>query len=615
MPDSWDTMDMKDFFLSKNFGNFGKFGNFGLPEIPTPPTSVMKLTPSIQLLRADGYDRGGGKMAVDVIIKNPENASLVIGIDILSSDLPPRVIYSKGPICVPPTATSGCSIWRLDGIEFEDPFRAVAYRCISGPNCGAPSCAQFGSIADSTVIGTIVRWDGRIPDWSAVPISSECAPCTPMFECEQPLNGYEYDKCTQQRRLASRCVSIKKDSCLTVNTYNTPPFKKGENVSIYGVLEECGIIYAPDINGVPLRLKIKLDSITVFEGTVMTEKYTIPVLGKNWGYIWTVPDTVAGVDTSGKNVTVEAFYDGSDIYKPIFKTSTIGYIETKPITPAPTALTLNVDKTNIVSGDLVKFSGSYKPLSKINIFIEGVIRSHIIDTVTDSLGKYSVSAILTSEDTVTIKVGACPLSIVPGVECELYGDLSNYVNIVVNKIPPVTFTLSVDKTKIVSGDLVKFSGKYKPNSKINLFIEGTIRSHIIDTVTDSLGAYKADAVITIEGDNIITLKIGACPPSTVPGVECEIYGDRSNLVDIVVSPLVVTPPPPPGMKWKCTDKPDYKCIQATDGKYSTLEECKKACVPCKADETEIMGQCISSGVLTAGILIGLGAVVLITRRK
>lgn len=51
--------------------------------------------------------------------------------------------------------------------------------------------------------------------------------------------------------------------------------------------------------------------------------------------------------------------------------------------------------------------------------------------------------------------------------------------------------------------------------------------------------------------------------------------------------LIVTDP----LKWKCYGSPDYQCIQATDGTYTTQTECQAACIP----PSNIIIEAVSTG--------------------
>ncbi len=104
----------------------------------------------------------------------------------------------------------------------------------------------------------------------------------------------------------------------------------------------------------------------------------------------------------------------------------------------------------------------------------------------------------------------------------------------------ITMTLQSDKMSITSGDTVSFYGTYKPNSDINIFIEGTIKTHITSVKTNSLGNYNVSA--KLESSSYIRLQIGACSDGSI-GIECNLLSpDKSNYVYIDIYPQSTTPP-------------------------------------------------------------------------
>lgn len=586
----------------------------------------------VEVKASVGYMQSDGRMTIDTLVKNTDTSSLVIAFDFYSTDVPRRYLTSVS-YCIPPFGTSGCVNVRIGNIPFKDPYIVQVRRCISGPNCGANSCTTFSGIVDSSFTGEVVRYDGVIPSQATYTVPSDCVPCQPSWSCESPLNGYEYERCTGQRRPNPACATVtvlnmtgvtaelsvsdlfpgsqgwvrinvtatgsgnlsilvdnvqlltdgplnfgttpftvtylqqlspgtknicvqaiggnkvctsivvpspvvRKDSCLTINTRNTPPFSKGENIAIYGVLEECGLIVAPDINNAPITIKIKIDSTEVKSYSMTT--YVSTSIGENWSYVWPVPAIYGtGLDTAGKNITVEVYYYGDATHNPIATSKVIGTIAAPPLPPTP--LTMSTDKTSIVGGDKITIHGTYKPNEIINIYYQTVVvgiaapcKNHLAQVVTDSTGTYSTTMAIEVYVPGTIRIGACtpPLLSVLCIDC---GDVySNTVDVQVSYIPPTPFVLKADKVSITSGDAVTFSGSYKPNTLINIFVEGVLRNVITQVTTDSSGNFSKSAPVTIEGN----IQVKACLPSSIPGIVCDPLGDISNTINMAVTKLI-----------------------------------------------------------------------------
>lgn len=636
---------------------------------------IHKMSPDVKIIDAVGYEQPNGLMTADIVVKNSDPSSLVLGFDFYSTDATPVSMGPRYVACVPPWSTNGCVMLRMTNLTRKDPFVVYVYRCISNPVCGGPSCSQFSSLTDSSFRG-IVLYTG-VPSTYQGTLPTECTPCVSSWVCEQPLNGYEYDSCTQTRRLNPICNPTTKSSSLSVNTYNTPPFSKGEHVVFYGILEETGIIINPDINGVPLHIKIQIVGTTVndtyvttsvltwdknwsyvwtvpytyagidpagkpvkiivsFAGNetyqpVTTEKsYTIAgtantqsqislyarqtspfnkgdnigfygvleeaafpyidiigvpanieikvgdvvttaetvttysslIWGQNYQYVWKVPDTVGGVNTSGKPVTITASFAGNSTYQPSSITKNYAIALT---TPVPT-ITLSANKTSINSGDMVTFTGHYIPNTKVNIVIDWIPSIILTSTTTDSNGDFTITKQVISNITQTLLISACNESSIPLVACG--SDQSSKISIAVVAVSPTPFSITTDKTSITSGNTVTFSGKYKPNIKINIFIESSIkRTHITDVNTDINGNFSKTVVLI--SDVAATWAIAACDPGTLV-TECAITGGLSNYVNITIAPA-------PIIKYKCSGAPDYTCSQAADGPYTTLADCQAGC--------------------------------------
>lgn len=310
----------------------------------------------VQILAAKGYDKGYGKIDIDVALYNDSPSDLVVAVDFVSTDATP-VGMGRVWVCVPPKSGSvGCLLVRAGGMALKDPFRAIVYRCISSPNCAAQSCATASNVPDSSIYGE-VAWGESEPSIAFNGIApAGCISCTEDWQCEgPPLNGYEYDRCTQQRRPASRCNPIitKKPSTLTISSRNYSPFKIGETVAFYGILEETGYVYNPDINGAPVRVVIRVGGTTVVDTTTTTYSSTSP--GENYQYKWTVPSSVSGASIYGKDVIVAVSFAGNDSYNSATATSSTYYIEGKPA--AVCTISLNKPASTLEIGQQMTFSG------------------------------------------------------------------------------------------------------------------------------------------------------------------------------------------------------------------------------------------------------------------
>lgn len=275
---------------------------------------IYSMSPEVMILDAAGYEQPDGKLTVDLLVKNSDPNTLVIGFDFYSTDTTP---VSMGPIyraCVVPWSTNGCVTFRVTGLLRKDPFIVHALRCISNPDCTTANCSQFSSIWDSTLTRT-VSYTGVPPTYQGI-IPTECTPCVSQWVCEQPLNGYEYDSCTQQRRSNQACNSTLTTSTISLNTDKTSPFNKGDVVTFYGILEESGTLLGLDINGVPIKIKIQISGITILDTYITTSAIASD---RNWQYTWTVPPTYAGVDTAGRPITVTVSFSGDTSHQPSSK--------------------------------------------------------------------------------------------------------------------------------------------------------------------------------------------------------------------------------------------------------------------------------------------------------
>jgi hypothetical protein len=269
-------------------------------------------------------------------------------------------------------------------------------------------------------------------------------------------------------------------------------------------------------------------------------------------------------------------------------------VNPKPVVP----LTFYTDKTLVADGENLTIFGEYKPNTQINIYYQTLVagvavplRNHFAVVNTDSTGKYLTTMVMSVSIAGTIRMGACSLG---GFGFECGSDLSSTIDITVTAAAPTAFTLAANKSSIKSGDIVTFTGKYSPNTKINIYVDTVPKIHITTATTDINGNYSTSAKLT--STIVTTVNISACTVSAVPGVECEIGGATSNMISISISPPGVTPPPE--LKWKLN--PDLSCTQPTDG--SGTYDTKEACL-LEAEKQK--------GGISPGVIVGIAAIAVV----
>lgn len=391
----------------------------------------------------------------------------------------PRRYLGTVSSCIQPFGTSGCINVRAVGIPFKDPYFVQIRRCISGPNCAANSCGTFSGIVDSSFTGEVVRYDGVIPSEATYTVPSDCAP---------PPTGLNITNVTAELSTASGFPGTQ--GWTRINVTATGSGMLSISVDNVQLLTDGPLNFGP----------------TPFTVTYLQQ-----------------------LAVGTRNICVQAI--GGNKVCAIF------------VVPGAAVFTLTTDRTTMVAGQSAIFSGLYKPYTTINIFIEGVVRTHLVQVNTDAFGTYSGVATI---DTIgTLQIGACTAGGLYIYECSILPDKSNYVTINVTSVPPpVTFTLTVDKTSITSGDKVAFFGGYKANTSINIYWQTVLagvavpyKNHLTTITTGSNGQYLTTIPIgiTVSG----TVRFGACNPGGL-GLECG--ADLSNTVDVQVS---YVPPPPP----------------------------------------------------------------------
>lgn len=238
---------------------------------------------------------------------------------------------------------------------------------------------------------------------------------------------------------------------------------------------------------------------------------------------------VAAGQPEGQYAVRVANYSNTTLMEKFYSIST---------TPLPVAITLKADKTTITTGDLVQFTGTYSPNKTVNIFIEGLLRTHLAQVTTDSSGNFKTSLQITNEGVLQIK--ACSTGI--GLECGILSDVSQAVSLTVNPSPTVSMTFYTNKTLVADGENLTLYGTYKPNTQINVYYQTLIagvavplRNHFATVNTDSTGKYLITMVMTVSVPG--TIRMGAC---SLGGLGFECGSDVSNTVDVTVTAAAPT---------------------------------------------------------------------------
>ena len=482
---------------------------------------------TIQIKYAQSYMQSNGQMTVDVLLASTESTDLVIGVDPYSSDVPSKSIGPRFIICLP--ANQPCFIVRLPNITFNDPFNLYVHRCISGPNCSAPSCTTFSSSTDSSYIGTMVEYSGAIPSTTfgsphGLPsnIQNTCAPaaCQPpnnvSYYCDSAKPGYGY-------------------------VWNQSTCKYD-----YGALNDatyhCGVVPPPP----PGVFTMLADKTTINIGDTITfsGKYYMPNTTISLYY----ETVVAGVAIPYKNHLVSALTDSTGNYSSSMIMTTIipGVIRVGACSQGSLGFECGSDASNTVditvttnppAGTSIDISKTSYVLSD-TVSIKSCAASgyvYILDPSGNQTFKVDIPAGGCRTDTYTIATGQ------PNGNYTVR--VANYSNITlmekyysVSTAPlPIPLVLKANKTTITTGDTVIFTGSYNPNATVNIFIEGFIRTHLTQITTDSSGSFSTSLQITNEG----TLQIKACNAGV--GFECAILPDVSQAVSLVVNPVPVVP--------------------------------------------------------------------------
>lgn len=316
-----------------------------LPTIGDPHignNNIFSASPDpVTILFAQGYQQNDGlHITVDLLVRSHNTTDLVIKFDFNSTDATP-IPMGYGVACIPPYSTPGfgCSKIRFTNLLQKDPFTIKTYRCITTPNCAAPSCATFGTIWDDYYVAEVVNYGLNVvpaqifgdpvrPIPPSINMAVECASCEPSWTCILDAfgrkTGDKYDSCTGQtvRDTAFCPLPTIPMSQISIFADKLSPFNKGDIVTFYGVLQSAASPYG-NIAGADLHILIKLgvDEVTYTDVHVTTTPATT---GNNWSYPWTVPPTMANVDTAGMNVKIIVNFGGNPDYQASSSTNLFG---------------------------------------------------------------------------------------------------------------------------------------------------------------------------------------------------------------------------------------------------------------------------------------------------
>lgn len=342
-----------------------------------------------------------------------------------------------------------------------------------------------GNYSSSMVLTTIVPGTIRV---------GACSPGSLGFECGSDTSSNTVDVTVTTTPPSGTSITIDKTNYIL-----------GDIVSIKSCVQD-GYVYILDPS------KNQTFKADIPKGGCRTDTYTI-VTGQ--------PD--------GQYTVRVANYSNITLMEKYYNISTA---------PLPVPITLKADKTTIITGDIVTFTGTYKPNTTVNIFIEGLVRTHLTQVTTDSNGNFRVSLQITNEGTLQIK--ACATGI--GFECDLLSEASQAVSLVVNPKPVIPLTFYTDKTIVADGENLTMFGEYKPNVQINIYYQTLVageaipfKNHFATVNTDNTGKYLTTVTMSVSVAG--TIRMGAC---SLGGLGFECGSDVSNIVDITVTAAVPT---------------------------------------------------------------------------
>lgn len=464
---------------------------------------------AIEILYAQSYMQTNGQMTVDILLKNPETASIVIGMDMQTTDIPPKVNGPRMVACIP--ANTPCYSIRYVNIPFTDPYRIYVKRCISAPNCATSGCATFSTLTDSTVMGEMV--DFGSPGVSGVPRD--------IFGSPHPVPSNIQGTCAP-----------------------APPPVTGLN--IVGVTTE-------------------LSTATGFPGNEGWTRINVTATGSGM-----VKITVDGTEL----ISDGPLNPGSSPFTYTYlKKLTAGTHQVCAIGSNTSCTTLTVP--TLVAEMTVLFA------------VKGNGQLYIVknsDLVATAMPGASVDVKFVVGDKLTLRpypyVGSTFINLcdMPQTEClttlppswDITGQMPQGFVASFTAAPPppppptIEFTVSSDKTAIMSGDYVVFSGHYKTGGqKIGIYSN---KGYITTVVTNAAGDYKVGSYVTISETTTQKLTVYACAEGIISGI-CPVLADKSNNITIDVAP----------MKYDCSGAPDYACIRDPTGKYTDPDSCRAEC--------------------------------------
>ena len=331
---------------------------------------VQSLNPDqVLVLYSQAYEQASPayNMTVDLLVRNHNTTSIVVKFKIFDYYGTHTSPIKEHIACIPAYNILGCLKIRITGVPLFSPYDVYVYRCLNTPNCAFETCVAFDTNWDSTYYAQqgVVVWGGTIPDISTFPptdapnlnMAIDCATCTPAFVCETTSGqntGYKYDACTGQRiqdiamcPLPATVVPSK----ISIAADKTSPFTKGAIVRFSGTLESAtgGTI----ISGATVNIQIRVGGAAP-PPVSLTTTYARP----NFIYDWTVPSTIASVDTAGMAVT--AIINFSQTTSWTSATATGNYAIAGALC---TGITLTTDKTTANVGELITVTSIVEPTS------------------------------------------------------------------------------------------------------------------------------------------------------------------------------------------------------------------------------------------------------------
>lgn len=512
---------------------------------------------AIQILYAQSYMQTNGKMTVDILLKNPETASIVIGMDMQTTDIPPKINGPRMVACIP--ANTPCYSIRYVDIPFTDPYRIYVKRCISGPNCATSGCTTFGTIVDSTVMGDMV--DFGSPGVSGVPSG--------IFGSPHPVPSNIQTTCAAPPPPPPPIVLNVTGVTAELSTSDLFPGNQGW-VRINATLTGSGMLSilvdgAQLLTDGPLNPGATPFTYTYLKQLISGTRYICVEASNRICTTIIVPPRV--ISTPGKSVIFSVIGNGQ-MYIEVNKVPTVTVFpgESKSVL-LKTGNQLGIILIPYIGSTLVNLCDV--PQTDCQTAL-----SYYLDVLDENAQPQKMVATFTKAPCyppggVQRKCEADnkTISVWNQVDCKYDSAVcsTGYCKDGYCVSPPVTgFTVGADKTSMQSGDYVVFSGHYKTGGqKIGIYSN---KAYITTTVTNAAGDYKVGSYVTIAETTTQKLTVYACAEGAISGI-CPLLADKSNNITIDVTP----------MKYDCSGAPDYACVKKPTGKYTDPDTCRAEC--------------------------------------